>query len=171
MSRSIVVMGVSGSGKSVVGFQLARRLRAEFVDADDLHPLANKEKMAAGIPLADADRWPWLDQVAKVLADADEKPVVVACSALRRVYRDRLRAGAPDIIFVHLDGTRELIVQRLEGRHHEFMNPSLIDSQIATLEPLEEDEAGGIVSIGQTVMDVAADAFLVVAASDPSVRG
>ena len=102
--RHVVVMGVSGSGKSTVGEALARRLGTRFVDADDLHPAANVGKMRSGIPLTDDDRWPWLDAVGQALAEAPAPGVVVACSALRRAYRDRLRAFAPDTVFVALEG-------------------------------------------------------------------
>jgi carbohydrate kinase (thermoresistant glucokinase family) len=142
-ARIIVCMGVSGSGKSVVGSAVARRLHAPFLEGDDYHPAANKDKMRAGIPLTDADRWPWLDALAAALHEtAGTKGVVVsACSALKRSYRDRLteRAGEP-VLFVYLEGSRELLETRLAGRHHEFMPASLLDSQLATLEPPAADE-------------------------------
>ncbi|MCS0499427.1 gluconokinase [Protaetiibacter mangrovi] len=135
-SGPVVVMGVSGSGKSTVGALLAGRLGWVFVDGDELHPSANVAKMAAGIPLDDDDRWPWLDAVGERLAAG---PVVVACSALRRAYRDRLRAAAPGVRFVLLDGTRELLAARMSSRHH-FMPETLLDSQLATLERPDPDE-------------------------------
>lgn len=137
---AIVVMGVSGAGKSTFGAALAEALGRSFVDADDLHPAANKAKMAAGTPLTDDDRAPWLDAVAA--AARAREPVVVACSALKRGYRDRLAAGAPSIAFVELDLTREELERRLGGRRHEFMPATLLDSQLATLEPLQADEPG-----------------------------
>ncbi|SDY62075.1 gluconate kinase, SKI family [Herbiconiux ginsengi] len=139
-------MGVSGSGKSLIGSGLAARHGWVFVDGDDLHPEANVAKMAAGIPLTDADRWPWLDAVAATLAGSPGG-IVVACSALRRVYRDRIRAAAPDAVFVELAGSRELLWERMTARPGHFMPASLLDSQLATLEPLAPDEAGVIVSI------------------------
>lgn len=140
----IVVMGVSGCGKSSVGAALAVALVAQFRDADDLHPAANVEKMRAGEALTDADRWPWLDRVAGCLRD--EAPVVVACSALRRAYRDRLRDGAGGRVqFVHLSGSRALIAARMAGRVGHYMPPALLDSQFATLEPPGPEEA---VSVG-----------------------
>lgn len=142
----LVVMGVSGSGKSTIGALLAERLDMPFVDGDDLHPEANRRKMAAGIPLDDHDRWPWLDAVGARLA-AEPTPVV-ACSALRRIYRDRLRATAPGIVFVELLGDAATIAARLAGRHHEYMPATLLDSQLATFEPLEPDEGGVVVGIG-----------------------
>lgn len=135
----IVVMGPSGSGKSLVGAALAARHGARFVDGDDLHPRANVAKMAAGVPLDDADRAPWLDAVALVLVR--QAPVVVACSALRRSYRDRIRATCGDAWFVELVVGEGELKTRMSRRDH-FMPPSLLDSQLATLEPLATDEAG-----------------------------
>ena len=142
-TQPLVVMGVSGCGKSTVGAAFAEQQGLVFVDADALHPAGNIAKMAAGIPLVDADRWPWLDLVGEVLADGTAD--VVACSALRRAYRDRLRSHAPDAYFAHVSGTAELIAERLAGRSHEFMPPGLLASQFATLEPLEPDERGLVV--------------------------
>lgn len=142
-SRLIVVMGVSGSGKTVTGKAIARRLHAPFLDADDFHPAANKEKMRAGIPLNHDDRWPWLDAVARALHDAAEtKGVAVgACSALKRAYRERLiaEAGEP-ILFVFLEGAPDLIGQRLAARTHEYMPPNLLASQLEALEVPRSDE-------------------------------
>lgn len=138
--RPIVVMGVSGVGKTTVGQELARRRGASFIDADDLHSPANVAKMSAGIPLVDADRWPWLDLVGAALLA--EPGVVVACSALRRSYRDRLRATAPETLFVHLAAAPERVAAQAEAREGHFMPPALLRSQIATLEPLEPDEGG-----------------------------
>lgn len=135
----IVVMGPSGSGKSLVGAALAAQVRARFVDGDDLHPAANVAKMAAGIPLTDADREPWLDVVGRVLAR--ESHLVVACSALRRVYRDRIRVAAPDAVFVELVVPATELAHRMSRRDH-FMPPALLDSQLAVLEPLAADEQG-----------------------------
>jgi len=142
-ARIIIVMGVSSSGKSASGAAIARRLHAPFLDGDGYHPPANKEKMRAGIPLNDDDRWPWLETLAKALAEAaDQKGVSVgACSSLKRSYRDYLteKAGEP-ILFVFLDGDIEVIRKRIEARQHEFMNPKLLDSQFATLERPAADE-------------------------------
>ena len=131
----VVVMGVSGSGKSTVGAALAARLGWPFIDADDLHPPENVVKMAAGIPLTDDDRWPWLDRVVAELVriTAAEHHAVVACSALRQAYRDRL-ARAGDVRFVHLVGDAATIAERLAGRRHRYMPASLLASQFATLE-------------------------------------
>jgi gluconokinase len=132
-SGPIVVMGVSGSGKSTIGEGLAAKLRAPFIEGDSLHSAANVAKMKSGIPLDDADRWPWLDDIGRLLAR--EKSVVVSCSALKRSYRERLRtmAGRP-ITFLFLDGTRAVIAERLADRSGHYMPLSLLDSQLATLE-------------------------------------
>jgi gluconokinase len=133
-------MGVSGAGKSLVGAALAEQLGMPFVDADSLHSYANLAKMSAGIPLEDADRWPWLDEVGRHLS-ASPVPVM-ACSALRRVYRDRIRERAPQTIFVHLDVDAAVLQDRLGRRPGHFMPRSLLASQLKTLEPLEPAERG-----------------------------
>jgi gluconokinase len=129
----LVVMGVSGSGKSTIGERLAEKLGAPFVEGDSLHSAANVAKMKSGIPLDDADRWPWLDDIGRLLAH--EKTVVVSCSALKRSYRERLRAMAGRrITFLFLHGTRAVIARRLADRSGHYMPLSLLDSQLATLE-------------------------------------
>lgn len=136
----LVIMGVSGCGKSSVGQALSGRLGIPYHDGDDLHPAANVEKMRAGHPLTDADRWPWLDRVASLLAT--QSPAIVGCSALRHAYRDRLRAGAGGPLrFVHLSGSRELIAGRMAQRSGHYMPASLLDSQFAALEAPGPDEA------------------------------
>lgn len=147
----LVVMGVSGSGKSTVGAALAQRLGVPFEDADDLHPPANIAKMSAGIPLDDDDRHPWLETIGAWLAAHDGQGGVVSCSALKRAYRDQLRAHAARAVFVHLHGTREVIARRQASRPGHFMPASLLDSQFDTLEPLGEDEAGVVIDVDQTV--------------------
>jgi gluconokinase len=133
MTLRMIVMGVAGCGKSSVGAALSERLGIPYRDGDDLHPSENVEKMRAGVPLTDADRWPWLDRVAGVLAH--HAPVIVGCSALRRVYRDRIRQGAGGPVrFVHLDGTRKVIAERMATRQGHYMPLSLLDSQFAILE-------------------------------------
>lgn len=144
----IVVMGVSGSGKSTVGTQLAQRLRVPFVDADTLHPAANVAKMAAGAALDDDDRDPWLEQVGQWLAGHPDGGVV-SCSALKRKYRDRLRAHCRGVAFVHLSGSPELIGARLAARSGHFMPATLLRSQFDALEPLSPDEDGLTVDIEQ----------------------
>lgn len=138
----VVVMGVSGSGKSTVGARLAVDLGVEYAEGDDFHPAANVEKMAAGIPLDDADRAPWLDAVAAWMAERSGQGGVVSCSALKRAYRDRLRAAVPDAFFLHLAAPRDELAHRLASRRDHFMPLSLLDSQLAALEPLSGDERG-----------------------------
>lgn len=139
----IAVMGVSGAGKSTVGERLAAALGAEYADGDDFHPPANVAKMASGVPLDDAARWPWLDAVAAWLADRAGQPGgVVSCSALKRVYRDRLRAKVPALCFIELDVPRAVLVRRLTTRSNHFMRVQLLDSQLSTLQPLAPDEPG-----------------------------
>jgi len=153
----VVVMGVSGSGKSTVGAALAKRLGVPFLDADALHPPANVAKMTAGEPLDDDDRYPWLDRVGEWLAG--HPAGVVSCSALRRSYRDRLRAHCPRVEFLHLDGSAETIARRLVARPGHFMPATLLRSQFETLEPLGADEPGVTVDVGHSV-DGIVDIFL-----------
>lgn len=151
----IVVMGVSAAGKSTVAAALAEASGAAFVDADDLHPEANRAKMRSGVPLDDDDRWPWLDAVGRVLAEhAEDRGAVVACSALRRPYRERLLAAAPTAVFVHLDAAAEVLAARAAARTGHFMPAGLLDSQLATLEPLDTDEPGFRVDVAATVDEV-----------------
>lgn len=148
----LVIMGVSGTGKTAAGRQVAALLKVAFIDGDDLHSPANKAKMHAGIPLNDADRIPWLESIAVELARTPAP--LVACSALKRSYRDLLRATAPTTFFIHLDGPASVITEHLAKRSHEFMSPTLLRSQLATLEPLEPDEAHMVVSIEQPLTEV-----------------
>ncbi len=150
----LVVMGVSGAGKSVIGSLVAERIGVPFADADDLHPASNVRDMAAGQPLTDDDRWPWLDAVGEALAGASASGLVMACSALKRSYRDAIRAKAPDARFVHLDGSPELLRTRIGARTGHFMPAKMLDSQLATLEPLAPDEPGMTVSIDQTPVEI-----------------
>lgn len=146
----ICVMGVSAAGKSTVGIALAAALDVAFEDADPLHSEANRAKMNAGTPLTDEDRWPWLDAVGGRFAAHENDGLVLACSALRRVYRDRIRAAAPGVLFVHLHGSRELLGNRADARTGHFMPPALLESQLATLEDLDPDEAGMVVVVDKT---------------------
>ena len=145
----IVVMGVTGCGKTTVGIALAKTLGIEFIDSDDLHPESNKKKMSSGTPLTDSDRKPWLQEVSKALQKHES--VIVACSALKKSYRSTILAGAPTTKFTHLSGTKELIFARLSERSHHFMPIGLLDSQFETLEPLSEAECGKVFDIDKPI--------------------
>jgi gluconokinase len=147
-TTTIVVMGVSGSGKSTVAATLVDRLGWEFAEGDDFHPPANVDKMRAGIPLDDDDRWPWLRSLAAWIGEHEKagRNVVVTCSALKRTYRDLLCDGHPSVWFAHVTANAELIRDRMEHRTGHYMPASLLDSQLATLEPLGDDEPGARVS-------------------------
>ena len=146
----IIVMGVSGSGKTTVANSLAQRLGWQSLEGDTFHPKANVVKMSAGIPLTDADRWPWLQAIATRIDALREEgqSVVVACSALKRAYRAILLDGQPDAILLYLRGTKTLIAERMKERHNHFMPPALLDSQFATLEEPGVDEDPVVVDIG-----------------------
>lgn len=150
----LVVMGVSGSGKTTVARMIAARRGWSSAEGDDFHPQANVDKMAAGHPLGDADRWPWLERVAawidgRIAVGGDG---VVACSALQRAYRDVLRR--PEVVFVHLTGGRAVLAERLRARHGHFMPAALLDSQLAALESLGPDEAGVTVDATRTPSEI-----------------
>ena len=152
-SCCIVVMGVSGCGKSTVGVQLARALGADYIEGDDFHPPRNVALMAAGTPLTDADRAGWLQSLAQRLKAAHSagRSIVLSCSALKRSYRDVLRRGAPDLVFVHLQGSQALLAERMATRVHRYMPSSLLASQLATLEPPGPDEAAITVNAAEPV--------------------
>jgi gluconokinase len=142
----VVVMGISGVGKSAVGHELADRFTLDYADGDDFHSEANIAKMSAGTPLTDEDRWPWLADIGVWLDEHDATGGVISCSALKRVYRDVLVAAAPRTYFLHLTGDHALIKSRMEHRDH-FMPASLLESQEQTLEPLQQDEHGWVFDI------------------------
>ena len=152
----IVVMGVSGSGKTTIGRALATRLNAEFLDADDLHSPENRAKMASGHALDDEDRQPWLQAVGQHMSDAASRRqlTVVACSALKRRYRDQLRTYVPDVPFVYLSGTPTVLEARMKHRAHHFMPSTLLGSQLADLEPLADDELGVTIDITANVAQI-----------------
>ncbi len=153
----VVAMGVCSSGKTSVGKVVASRMNWTFIEGDDLHPPANITKMASGVPLTDEDRWPWLDSIADRMREIDKagESAVVACSALRQAYRDRLRRSGADLRFLHLTGDVSLIRQRMQNRSGHFMPAGLLDSQLATLEPAGVDEALYEVDITRNVGDLA----------------
>jgi gluconokinase len=150
MAYNVVVMGVSGVGKTTVARLLSERLALPYGEADDFHPPANIAKMAAGTPLDDADRQPWLEAIGAWLQQQNDAGVggVVTCSALKRRYRDTLRAACPAIWFLHLAGPHDLVADRIGHRTGHFMPPSLLDSQYSTLEPLAADERGAVLDVG-----------------------
>ena len=151
----VVVMGVAGTGKTTIGPLLAARLGVPYAEGDDFHPPASIAKMSAGVPLDDADRWPWLDAIGAWADGRAGLGGVVACSALKRSYRDRLRTAAPGIVFVHLAGDRALIEDRMAHRRGHFMPTALLDSQFATLQPLQPDEAGVVVDVSGPPEEIA----------------
>lgn len=157
--RRAVIMGVSAAGKSSVAAEIAQLTGIPSADADDLHPAANVTKMAAGTPLTDEDRWPWLDLVGQALAASDaDRGLIMACSALRRSYRDRIRARAPDAVFIHLTGSHDLLAARAAARVEHFMPSTLLASQLAILEPLEDDERGISLDVAGTVAQIGREA-------------
>ncbi|MFH8795142.1 gluconokinase [Streptomyces sp. NPDC017941] len=151
----VVVMGVAGTGKTTVGPLLAARLGVPYAEGDDFHPAANIAKMSAGTPLTDEDRMPWLDAIGEWAHGRAGLGGVVSSSALKRAYRDRLRAAAPGLVFVHLTGDRALIEDRMSHREGHFMPTKLLDSQFATLQPLGADEAGVAVDVAGSPEDIA----------------
>ena len=148
-TRHLVVMGVSGCGKSTVAEGVSSALGLVYADADRFHPPENVAKMSAGIPLDDADRWPWLRSLADWMsAEAESgRSTVMACSALRRAYRDVLRSGAPVVEFIHLHGPAHVLAERMSSRGGHFMPARLLESQLSTLEPLGADEGGIVLDI------------------------
>lgn len=156
-----VVMGVSGVGKSEIGARLAMQLGCEFIEGDAYHPPANVAKMAAGTPLDDADRQGWLQLLRNRVADAEGggKNLVLSCSSLKRRYRDILREGDPDLVFLHLGGDPKLIASRMQARSNHFMPLSLLESQLRDLEPLQSDERGVLVDSAMTPDEIVSAAL------------
>lgn len=157
----VIVMGVSGSGKSSVGILLAKQLGLPYVEGDELHPKSNVEKMSKGTPLTDEDRWPWLDIIGERLAEGAASGIVITCSALKLIYRDRLRkAAGGKLAFVFLDGSKELLTDRMGHRTGHFMPLSLLETQLATLE--RPDKEDGVVTVDidatpEAIADTAAE--------------
>ena len=168
---TVVVMGVSGSGKSTVALKLVERLGWDFAEGDDFHPPENVAKMHSGHPLDDDDRWPWLRLLAAWIGDHEQRgeSAVVTCSALKRSYRDLLRDGHPSVWFAHVTADAEMLRDRLTHRTGHYMPASLLDSQLATLEPLQHDEPGAEIS-GSGASDVVVDALLSALRAERDVR-
>lgn len=156
--RVLIVMGVSGCGKSTVGQALGECLGWEFRDGDAFHPASNVAKMKSGAPLTDQDRWPWLDAIARFIHEQRQTDghAIIACSALKRVYRDRLNGDQGDVVFVHLEGSKQLIEARMAARQNHFMPLGLLDSQFATLEPPADDEKAIAVSVAGSPDEIVA---------------
>lgn len=162
MSKAIIVMGVSGAGKSSIAELLASRIGSKFIEGDQLHPEANVKKMAEGTPLTDEDRWPWLEIIGQKLHASREasEDIVVTCSSLKKIYREKLRsAGGEPLYFVFLKGTPELLASRMGARKGHFMPPALLQSQLATLESPEGEPAVVTVDIDASVPDIVTDAL------------
>lgn len=171
--QAIVVMGVSGSGKTTIGVALARRLGWDFEEGDSLHPASNVAKMASGHPLTDEDRWPWLRRIGDWL-DREQRSGrsgVVSCSALKRGYRDLLRDGRPQLRFLHLSGTPDLIGSRIQYRRGHFMPAGLLDSQLASLEPLGAGEPAVTVAIGGSPAQIVTAALAALGLEGSSAPG
>ncbi|AJT64827.3 Thermosensitive gluconokinase [Streptomyces lydicus] len=164
----IVVMGVAGTGKTTIGPLVAAALGVPYAEGDDFHPPANIAKMSAGVPLDDSDRRPWLDAIGAWAHDRSGRGGVVSSSALKRAYRDRLRAAAPGVVFLHLTGDRALIEGRMAERTGHFMPTALLDSQFATLEPLGADEAGVAVDVSGTPQQIADRAVAALRPREPA---
>jgi gluconokinase len=167
---ALVVMGVSGSGKTTVAEMLAKKLGWPFMEGDRLHPPANVEKMRKGTPLTDADRWPWLDRIGEELRSwgVEGKSGVLTCSALKRAYRDRIRAARADVRFIYIKGSEALIAARVAARHHEYMPASLLRSQFDTLEEPTPDEPGIVTVDGGGSASAEVAAVLVALGLSPS---
>jgi gluconokinase len=165
-------MGVSGSGKTTIGRLLADTLGGAFVDADDLHTMANRAKMSAGVPLTDDDRWPWLESVGAAIRAETQvgRSIVLACSALKRAYRERIAAAADGVTFIHLTGTEDVLATRMRERPGHFMPPALLMSQLEILEPLESGERGALVENTRPPLEVVGEVCELLRPSRPGMQ-
>ncbi|WP_404973356.1 gluconokinase [Vibrio campbellii] len=157
---SVVVMGVCASGKTTIGEHLAKKLGRKFIDGDDLHPRANIQKMASGQPLNDDDRKPWLERIRDAAYSLESKNEhgIIVCSALKKIYRDQIREGNENVTFLFLDGSKELILERMRARQGHFMKENMVNSQFETLERPEDEPRTIFVSIDATIDDVVSNA-------------
>ncbi|UMM03024.1 gluconokinase [Vibrio campbellii] len=168
---SVVVMGVCASGKTTIGEHLAKKLGRKFIDGDDLHPRANIQKMASGQPLNDDDRKPWLERIrdaAHSLESKNEHGIIV-CSALKKIYRDQIREGNENVTFLFLDGSKDLILERMRARQGHFMKENMVNSQFETLERPEDEPRTIFVSIDATIEDVVSNAAELILVQDEAM--
>ncbi|MCG9549926.1 gluconokinase [Vibrio harveyi] len=168
---SVVVMGVCASGKTTIGEHLAKKLGRKFIDGDDLHPRANIQKMASGQPLNDDDRKPWLERIRDAAYSLESKNEhgIIVCSALKKIYRDQIREGNENVTFLFLDGSKELILERIRARQGHFMKENMVNSQFEALERPEEEPRTIFVSIDATIEDVVSNAAELILVQDEAM--
>ncbi|MHA2812585.1 gluconokinase [Vibrio campbellii] len=168
---SVVVMGVCASGKTTIGEHLAKKLGRKFIDGDDLHPRANIQKMASGQPLNDDDRKPWLERIRDAAYSLESKNEhgIIVCSALKKIYRDQIREGNENVTFLFLDGSKELILERMRARQGHFMKENMVNSQFETLERPEDEPRTIFVSIDATIDDVVSNAAELILVQDEAI--
>ncbi|MBY6236608.1 gluconokinase [Vibrio harveyi] len=168
---SVVVMGVCASGKTTIGEHLAKKLGRKFIDGDDLHPRTNIQKMASGQPLNDDDRKPWLERIRDAAYSLESKNEhgIIVCSALKKIYRDQIREGNENVTFLFLDGSKELILERMRARQGHFMKENMVNSQFETLERPEDEPRTIFVSIDATIEDVVSNAAELILVQDEAM--
>lgn len=168
---SVVVMGVCASGKTTIGEHLAKKLGRKFIDGDDLHPRANIQKMASGQPLNDDDRKPWLERIRDAAYSLESKNEhgIIVCSALKKIYRDQIREGNENVTFLFLDGSEELILERMRARQGHFMKENMVNSQFEALERPEDEPRTIFVSIDATIEDVVSNAAELILVQDEAM--
>ena len=168
---SVVVMGVCASGKTTIGEHLAKKLGRKFIDGDDLHPRANIQKMASGQPLNDDDRKPWLERIRDAAYSLESKNEhgIIVCSALKKIYRDQIREGNENVTFLFLDGSKELILERMRARQGHFMKENMVNSQFEALERPENEPRTIFVSIDETIEDVVSNAAELILVQDEAM--
>lgn len=168
---SVVVMGVCASGKTTIGEHLAKKLGRKFIDGDDLHPRANIQKMASGQPLNDDDRKPWLERIRDAAYSLESKNEhgIIVCSALKKIYRDQIREGNENVSFLFLDGSKELILERMRARQGHFMKENMVNSQFEALERPEDEPRTIFVSIDATIEDVVSNAAELILVQDEAM--